>query len=642
MQIYEPTQNSISPRDTPEEIIAKLEGKTMLDYFFATANKSPDRIALRAKTDEKDESSDKFGEYSLSSDESQNQWREYTWDEYKNLALKFSNALTDLDVKTSERIMLFMRNSPAFHICDVGTMYHGATPVSIYHSSSPEQIQFLIEHSEASVIVVEHSAFANRISEIADQVPNIKHIILIENPDTLDAVVKENFATANIELHYLKEILEEAQPATEKEAIESTSQDDLATIIYTSGTTGTPKGVALTQRNIASTVQSLFSIIQLDLDGYKVVSYLPMAHIAERMVSHYIGMRFGWTLTCCPEATLVSQYLGPTKPDALFAVPRIWEKAYATINAFVSKDMREDFSKAIIRGSQIADMKSSGIAIDQKELDEFAEIDAKMLAPWRELLGLNNCKVAVSGAAPLPIEILTFFRGLGIPVSEIYGLSETCGPLTWSPNAQRNGFVGEPIPGEQLALGDDGEILVKGANIFGGYLKDEEKTNEAIDADGWFHTGDIGVFEDGQLKIIDRKKELIITAGGKNVSPANLEAHLKTSSYIFNACVVGDKQKYIGAIIALDPEALAFFAGMNGLSGEEASFAQLSKHEGIRLEVEKAIENANSHVSSAESIRKFVILDHEWQQDSDVLTPTMKLKRKVVGEKYKDEIASMF
>ena len=172
MQIYEPTQNSISPRDTPEEIIAKLEGKTMLDYFFATANKSPDRIALRAKTDEKDESSDKFGEYSLSSDESQNQWREYTWDEYKNLALKFSNALTDLDVKTSERIMLFMRNSPAFHICDVGTMCHGATPVSIYHSSSPEQIQFLIEHSEASVIVVEHSAFANRISEIADQVPN--------------------------------------------------------------------------------------------------------------------------------------------------------------------------------------------------------------------------------------------------------------------------------------------------------------------------------------------------------------------------------------------------------------------------------------------------------------------------------------
>lgn len=640
MQKYLPSPNSINPQASSEELIESLQGMTTLDHFFATSKSVPTRIALRAKTDEQDETTDKFGNYTLQTDEAQNTWREYTWKEYENLSLKFSSALTDLGVKTSERIMLLLRNVPAFHIADVGTMCHGATPVSIYHSSSPEQIKYLIDHSGASVIVVEHPSFAARIAEIADDIPGLKHLILVEDPATLPEDVSARFS--NIKVHYFKDLLDNAQATSVDEALSSTTQDDLATIIYTSGTTGTPKGVALTQRNISSTVESLYQTVKLDIDGYKVVSYLPMAHVAERMVSHYIGMRFGWTLTCCPDATLVSQYLGPTKPDALFAVPRIWEKAFATINAFVAEDVREEFNKALVRGSELQDKKSAGIEVPQKELDEFAEIDAKLLAPWRQLLGLDNCKVAVSGAAPLPVEILTFFRGLGIPVSEIYGLSETCGPLTWSPNAQRNGFVGEPIPGEEVALGDDGEVLVRGANVFSGYLNDEEKTKEAIDSDGWFHTGDIGIFEDGQLKIVDRKKELIITAGGKNVSPANLEAHLKTSPYIFNACVVGDGKKYLGVIVALDPEALQFFAGMNGISGEAASFAELSKHEGIKVEVEKAVELANSHVSSAESIRKFVILDHEWLQDSDVLTPTMKLKRRVVVDKYADEIASMF
>lgn len=640
MQKYVPSSHSINPQISPDELIESLEGKTTLDHFFATAQRVPERIALRAKTDDGDESTDKFGTYTLETDDAQNTWREYTWNEYKELSLKFSSALTDLGVIPDERIMLLLRNVPAFHIADVGTMCHGATPVSIYHSSSPDQIKYLIGHSGASVIVVEHPAFAERIAEIANDVPGLKHLILVEDPKTLSQSVAGKLA--NIEVHYFKDLLENAKATSVEEALSSTTQDDLATIIYTSGTTGTPKGVALTQRNISATVESLFQTVKLDIEGYKVVSYLPMAHVAERMVSHYIGMRFGWTLTCCPDATLVSQYLGPTKPDALFAVPRIWEKAFATINAFVAEDVKEDFNKALIKGSELQDKKAAGMKIEQSELDAFAEVDAKLLAPWRQLLGLDNCKVAVSGAAPLPVEILTFFRGLGIPVSEIYGLSETCGPLTWSPNAQRNGFVGEPIPGEEVALGDDGEVLVRGANVFGGYLNDEEKTKEAIDEDGWFHTGDIGIFEDGQLKIVDRKKELIITAGGKNVSPANLEAHLKTSPYIFNACVVGDGKKYLGVIVALDPEALQFFAGMNGISGEAASFAELSKHEGIRAEVEKAVEMANSHVSSAESIRKFVILDHEWIQDSDVLTPTMKLKRRVVVDKYADEIASMF
>ena len=633
MQIFE-------PKVSTESILEDLGQSTMVDFFLDTVKRNPDRLALRAKTSEGDTDTDKVGSYEIVTDEMGVTWRTYSWEQYGQAASKFAAALENLEVAHGERVMLLLRNCPAFHICDVGVMIHGATPVSIYHSSSAEQIRYLIDHSGASVIIVEHEAFAQRIAEIANEVPNLKHLILVEDPKTLSEEVKTQLSS--ISIHHLKDLVEQAQPTTQENAATSTTIDDYATIIYTSGTTGPPKGVALTQSNIVFTTESLIRRLDKDPDGWRAVSYLPMAHIAERMVSHYIGMRYGWSLTCCPDATLVSQYLAPTQPNVLFAVPRIWEKAYGTINAFIDDDMRANFDSTIAKGNDIARRKASGEEISQAELDAFAPLDEKYLLPWREMLGLNQCVVAVSGAAPLPREILEFFIGLQIPVSEIYGLSETCGPLTWSPNEMRIGFVGEPIPGERVALGDDGEVLVQGGNIFSGYYGDEERTKEAIDEDGWFHTGDIGVFEDGQLKIVDRKKELIITAGGKNVSPANLEAQLKACPYISNACVVGDGQKYLGVVISLESEAAAFWAMMADKSPEESTLAALSENAEFVKEIQKAIDRANETVSSAESIRKFVILDHEWLPDSDVLTPTMKLKRRIIVDKYKDEIASMF
>lgn len=633
MQIFD------SPLST-QSILDELNGATTVDFFFTTINRVPERIALRAKTDETDSGTDRIGEYTITGDDYGNEWRTYSWAQYGDAALRFASALTDLGVNEDERVMMLLRNVPAFHFCDVGTMIHGATPVSIYHSSSSEQIQYLIEHSGASVIVVEHVAFCERIASVAKELPQLKHVIMVEDPATLSDATKASLSSLSV--HYLHDLIDRAQPVSEDEARKSTNVEDYATIIYTSGTTGPPKGVALTQSNITFTTSSLVKQIDTDPDGWKVVSYLPMAHIAERMVSHYLGMRYGWTLTCCPEATQVTQYLGPTKPTALFAVPRIWEKAYGTINALVDSTQRAEFDAAMATGVALADKKSRGETPTQAELDEFAPLDEKYLAPWRMLLGLDECIVAVSGAAPLPAEIMNFFRGLQIPVSEIYGLSETCGPLTWSPNQVRTGFVGEPIPGETIALADDGEVLVKGGNIFTGYLGDEEKTREAIDADGWFHTGDIGEMVDGQLRIVDRKKELIITAGGKNVSPANLEAHLKACPYIGYACVVGDGKKYLGALIALDKEAATFWAMMNGLDGDDATLGAIAKNPGMITEIQKAVDAANEYVSSAESIRKFHILDHEWMPDGDVLTPTMKLKRRVIVAKYADEINEMY
>ncbi len=633
MQIFEPTIST-------QTILDELGSVTMVDYFFETVSRHPNRLALRAKTAEDGSDTDKVGKFTIEPDDIGNSWRTYTWGQYGDAAARFANALTSLEVQADDRVMLLLRNCPAFHICDVGTMIHGATPVSIYHSSSPDQIKYLIDHSGASVLVAEHPAFCDRIAEIAHDLDSLKHLIVVEDPATLSDATRE--ALSSINVHYLNDLVAHATALSASDARQDTTPDDYATIIYTSGTTGPPKGVALTQRNIAFTVESLIRRIAMEPDGWRVVSYLPMAHIAERMVSHYIGMRYGWSLTCCPDATLVSQYLGPTKPNALFAVPRIWEKAYGTINALVDGDQRKEFDAAITQGSALADKRARGEEITQAELDDFVPIDQKYLAPWRALLGLDECVVAVSGAAPLPSEILTFFRGLQIPVSEIYGLSETCGPLTWSPNEMRIGFVGEPIPGETVALGDDDEVLVKGGNVFGGYFRDEEKTREAIDADGWFHTGDIGKFVDGQLRIVDRKKEIIITAGGKNVSPANLEAHLKSCPYIGHACVVGEGKKYLGVLIAPEAENAVFWAMMAGLEEEESTLSALAQNPNFIAEIQKGVDAANEHVSSAESIRKFVILDHEWLPDSDVLTPTMKLKRRVVVAKYVDEISSMF
>ena len=633
MQIFEPAVST-------EAILEDLGQSTMIDFFFDTVNKNSDRLALRTKTTEGDGDTDKVGEYEVVSDEMGTPWRTYSWKQYGDAASRFATALKNLEVQQGDRVMLLLRNCPAFHICDVGVMIHGATPVSIYHSSSPEQVQYLIDHSGASVVVAEHEAFASRIAEIAGEVPMLKHVIMVEDPETLSDKTKAGLSSVSV--HYLKDLVELAEPTSENSARTSTTIEDLATIIYTSGTTGPPKGVALTQSNIVFTTESLIRRLDKDPSGWRAVSYLPMAHIAERMVSHYIGMRYGWSLTCCPDATLVSQYLAPTQPNVLFAVPRIWEKAYGTINAFIDDEKRANFDSTMAKGNELAKRKASGEEIGQDELDEFAPLDEKYLLPWREMLGLNQCVVAVSGAAPLPKEILEFFIGLQIPVSEIYGLSETCGPLTWSPNEMRIGYVGEPIPGERIALGDDGEVLVQGGNIFTSYYGDEERTKEAIDEEGWFHTGDIGVVEDGQLKIVDRKKELIITAGGKNVSPANLEASLKACPYISNACVVGDGQKYLGVVISLEEEAASFWAMMAEKSPEESTLAALRENPEFVKEIEKAVENANETVSSAESIRKFVILDHEWLPDSDVLTPTMKLKRRIIVEKYKDEIASMF
>jgi long-chain acyl-CoA synthetase len=399
----------------------------------------------------------------------------------------------------------------------------------------------------------------------------------------------------------------------------------------------------LDHANVTFTADSLEQRLAHDPTGYRIVSYLPMAHIAERLVTHYSGIEFGYEVTCVADIRALGAELTGTKPQLLFGVPRTWEKIHSGIQAVLAVDpSRADvFRHALDLGARVAALHAEGLAPDDTLRAEHEQAEAEVLLPVRTLLGLDQLEFAVTAAAPIPVEVLTFFRALGVPLSELYGLSESTGPMTWEPDRVKLGTVGTAIPGMELRLADDGEVLGRGGNVFRGYLDDPVKTAEAVDADGWLHTGDIGTIDDeGYLRIVDRKKELIITAGGKNISPANIEAALKAEPLIGQACVIGDDRPYLVALLVPDSDVVPAWAAAEGIEG--ASLEEIAAHPGLRAELAREVASANRRFSGVEQVRRFAVLGQEWLPDSEELTPTMKLKRKPIAAKYAAEIESLY
>ncbi|MGA1748247.1 MAG: AMP-dependent synthetase/ligase, partial [Ilumatobacteraceae bacterium] len=529
------------------------------------------------------------------------------------------------------RVMLMMRNRPDFHWLDLGAQFVRATPVSIYNSSSAEEIQYLASHAEARIMILEDAGFLGKVMEIRDELPLVEHIFVLEAPtDGLpDGVrlVDELLAIGEADLDTLAEV---------------TSPDDLATLIYTSGTTGPPKGVMVSQYNVIYAINILREVLdEDDIETWRAVSYLPMAHIAERVTTHYQAMVIGFEVTCCPDPALLSAYLREVHPLMLFGVPRVFEKIYAGVNAALSMDPEKAkaFNDGVAAAIEIKRAERAGTITDEQR-ETLAFLDAVAFAQVRALVGLDEIRIAITGAAPLPAEILEWFNAIGINLAEIYGLSETTGPLTFSPKANKPGYVGQACPGMEVKLGDDGEVLTRGGNVFHGYLKAPDKTAEAL-IDGWFHTGDIGILDDeGYLKIVDRKKELIITSGGKNISPANLEAALKMIPVIGQACTIGDNRKYLSALLVLDPEATPVWAAANGKEG--MSLADLASDPEVIAMVQAGVDEVNTKFAQVEQIKKFTLLGEEWMPDSDLLTPTSKLKRRGIHARYAAEIEAMY
>ena len=598
-----------------DELAAAVAGQTVATRFRDTVRAHGDRVALRCK------------DVTSSGEEG---WIELTWDQYAEHACRLAAALAELGVVKGERVVLMMRNRIEFHVADVAVLLLGATPVSIYNSSAPEQVEYLARHCGAVAAIVEDVDFLERVLKVRDELPALEHVVIINDDGRAPSDV----------LHWHD--LLQRDPVDLDAAASAAAPSDIATIIYTSGTTGPPKGVVLDHANVVWTVESLLRCWEEVPYFSRLVSYLPMAHIAERMVSHYQGIVGVFEVTTCPEPSQVASFLPQVKPEIMFAVPRVWEKIHAGVLALAGADPDQQamLDAALPVGAREAEYRARGEALPADLAEDFAT--AKPVLDFvLGLLGLDQIKSAISGAAPIPVEALKFFRALGLEMSEIYGLSETSGPMTWTPFRVHVGTVGPPIPGCEVRLADDGEVLARGGNIFRGYLNDPERTAEALDDDGWLHSGDIGVFdEDGYLKIVDRKKELIITAGGKNISPANLESALKSFPLIGQAAVIGDNRPFVSALLVLDPDVAPAWAAKQGLSG--TSLAELAQDPAVLEEIERNVAEANKRFSNVEQIKKYTVLGAEWLADSDELTPTMKLKRRGVNAKYEAEIEAMY
>ena len=554
-----------------------------------------------------------------------------TWSELLRRVDDVAGGLARLGIGRGDTVAIMLGNRPEFHIADLAAAMLGATPFSIYLTYPPEDIRYLIEDAGAKVAITEQ-AYLEPLLAARRDLPNLAHVIVVDG-DAIDQTI----ALADVE---------GSNPGFDPTAASAEIRpDDLVTLIYTSGTTGPPKGVQLTHHNIMAAAETVEQVIRFHPGG-RVISWLPAAHIAERMAHHYIPVVYAGTITCCPNPREVLSYLPRVRPTWFFAVPRIWEKLKAgleTMQAAQPDEQRRPIEDALKASLERVRLRQRGEPVPPELEAQVAKADEEMFSKLRAMLGLDQLIAVNVGAAPTPVEVLEFFHALGIELAELWGMSETCGAGTCNrPGEVKIGTVGPANPGVELKIADDGELLVRGECVMTGYRNAPEQTAEALDADGWLHTGDIGLIDDdGFLTIVDRKKELIINAAGKNMSPANIEARLKTSSpLIGQAICIGDSRPYNTALIVLDADFAPQWAAQHGI--EDTTLEALAHDPHVRTAVEAAIEEANQHLSRVEQIKKLTIVPGDWLPGGDELTPTMKLKRRPIATKYAAEITAMY
>jgi long-subunit acyl-CoA synthetase (AMP-forming) len=590
---------------------AGLAATTIAEAFQLTAAENADAVAIRTQGDE----------FSA------------TWAEYAERVESVARGLAALGLEKGATIGLMLTNRPEFHFADTAALHLGATPFSIYNTYTAEQIEYLVGDAGAKVLVTEQD-FLDTVLAVRDAVPAVEHVIVVDGDGsnatlTLAGVEENGDADFDFEA-----------------AWKSVEPSDILTLIYTSGTTGPPKGVQLTHDNLVYAVGQIEEMIDFPRGG-RVISWLPYAHIAERACSHYLPIILGFTTTDCPDPRQVVGYLPEVRPSWFFAVPRIWEKLKAAIEMGIEHEQDPDrkaaVKAAIATGLEKVELDQAGEEIPAELAERYAEADEQVLSKIRERLGLDLAEAVNVGAAPTPPEVIKFFHAVGIPLAELWGMSETCGAgCVNPPDKIKIGTVGPPAPGVEIKLAEDGEVLVRGRVVMDGYRNQPEKTAETIDSDGWLSTGDIGEFdEDGYLKIVDRKKELIINAAGKNMSPANIESNIKTgSTLIGQAIAIGDGRPYNVALITLDPDMAPVFASQNGI--EDTSPENLATADAVIEEIQRGVDAGNEKLARVEQIKKFKILPTDWQPGGDELTPTMKLKRKPIYTKYEAEIEALY
>jgi long-chain acyl-CoA synthetase len=603
-----------------DEILRLIEGRTLCDVLERNATIHGSRPALSSKEGD--------------------DWHTLTWRDVREQVADVALGLAEIGVGRGDFVAIMASNRPEHVIADQAAVHAGATPSTFYATLAPEQIRYVADDCSAKAAILENRDVMKRWLEVRDSLSSLEHVVLLEDAGEFEDVLSWD------DLLTKGRAARAETPGRFDEMWRQVDPSDYATLIYTSGTTGPPKGVPITHANILYACETLDRVTGLP-DHITGVSYLPLAHIAERVVSMYLGGSKAAHGFFCPDPSQVVEYVQEARPSSFFGVPRVWEKVRAGITAKIEAEENDTKRRLAQRALRIA---TAVVRLEQRGKHpslllraEHAALDRVVLAKIRGAIGLDRCEFASSSAAPLPIDVAEFFAALGLPLLEAWGMTELTGAATLNPPGRvKIGTVGPPLPGIEVTVAaEDGEVLVRGPIAVDGYFNLPDATAELIGGDGWLHTGDVGeIDENGYLRIVDRKKELIITAGGKNISPSNIEAHLKEHPLIGQALAFGDNKPYVTALIVLDHEVIPGWAEQQGL--ETTDIAALAEHPKVLEEIGQAVQRANERLSRAEQVKKFDILPAEWTPESEELTPTLKLRRRIIHDKYAERIESLY
>ncbi len=594
---------------------------TVPEFLYSRAESEKERVAMRKK------------EFGI--------WRDISWGEYAENARGVASGLLSLGVEKGERVALISENRPEFLFIDMGIQTSGGITTAIYTTNAAAEVHYILDHSESRFYFVEDEEQLDKALEVRDRLPILEKIIVIDMKGLKqfsDPMVMSFEEFLNFGKGY-----QEKNPSAITDRLKSINTNDTALIVYTSGTTGPPKGAMLTHHNILWTTDALGKTNPIFHDD-EILSYLPLSHIAERVMTVFNGIYFGYTANFIENLDTVTDNMKEVSPTVVFGVPRIWEKYHSSIILQMKEATwfkRNIFNRAINVGMKYTRAKFSpeGAPFGLKLIYHFYHLT--VMRKLKERLGLERARFIISGAAPISPAILEFYHAIGIPMREVYGQTEDTGPATIHLGDNiRIGTVGQALPGVELKIAEDGEILVKGGNVFKGYFKNPQATKDTL-IDGWLYTGDVGVLdEEGFLTITDRKKDILITSGGKNIAPQFIENKLKMSPYINDAVVIGEKRKYLTALILIDEENVTKYAQDNRIPF--TTYSSLSKNPDIVKLINEEVENVNTDLARVETIKKFSILDKRLDQEDGELTPTMKVKRKQINEMYIDIIEKMY
>ena len=565
-------------------------------------------------------------------------WATITWKEYEQAVSEVAAGLVALGVEPGGRVAILASNRPEWHLADHGILASGCVTVPIYPTSSPAQVGYALRHSGASLCFVDTHDQVGKVLLVRDEVPALRRLVLIDHArresDTFVMSFSELTAIGSDQLRDRRSEVTERTRAVKPE--------DLATVVYTSGTTGPPKGTMITHDNIMWTLRQVTPLYGLT-EGERFISFLPLSHIAERMMSDFTPIAVTGETWFARSLATLAEDLPSCRPTVFLAVPRVWQKLRAAIEDQVGRQpppVRAAFHGYLALGQRVVSARQRGDQLPVPVTAAYRALDGVVGAQVRRAVGLDQARLVVSAAAPIHPDLIEWFHAIGLPMLQIYGQTEGCGPTTAN-RIERNriGTVGSALPGMTVRIGPDGEVLLKGGNVCRGYLDDPESTAQLIDEDGWMHTGDVGEFDNGDLRITGRKKDLIITASGKNVAPQEIESDLCNDALISESVVVGEGRKYLVALITLDGEELSRWAtDRNKLDDLEA----LSQDPDLIEHVQRVVDKVNARRSQAESIRKFRILPRDLTAASEELTPTMKVKRFVVYKRYGAIIDEMY